>query len=142
MAFRKSLQGFTLLEIMVVVAIISLLVGMVAPNLMGRVDDAKAATARSDISTIMQALEMYRLDHDQYPSTQEGLEMLIESSSAGAGQKPKSYLKRSGLPTDPWGATYLYLSPGEHGDFDLYSLGADKREGGTGKDADIGSWEI
>ncbi len=131
-----------MLEIMVVVAIISLLVGMVAPNLMGRVDDAKIATARSDISTIMQALEMYRLDNDQYPTTQQGLEVLLESASTSTGESKKSYLKRSELPTDPWGGNYLYLSPGEHGTFDLYSLGADAREGGNGKNADIGSWSI
>ena len=141
MTHRNQETGFTLLEIMVVVAIISLLIGMVAPNLMGRVDEAKVAAARSDLSTIVQALEMYRLENHQYPTTQEGLEVLLAAPDADPMQS-RSYLKRADVPKDPWGREYLYLSPGEYGVFDVYSLGADGKPGGAGMDLDIGSWSL
>ena len=138
-------NGFTLLEIMIVVVILSLLVGMLAPNILGRVDDARVAATKTDISTLMQALELYKLDNYGYPSTQEGLEVLI-SKPMGHQDTPErregGYLKRSKLPRDPWNGAYLYLSPGERGLFDLYSLGADGQEGGEGFDADIGSWSL
>lgn len=143
--FRRKSLGFTLLEVMIVVVIISLLVGMLAPNILGRVDDARVATTQSDISTMMQALELYKLDNFKYPTTQQGLEALIaKPSNADAVRKwrPEGYLKRSEVPTDPWGSEYLYLSPGEHGAFDLYSFGADAQEGGENFDADIGSWML
>ncbi|MFK8050059.1 MAG: type II secretion system major pseudopilin GspG [Halioglobus sp.] len=138
-------NGFTLLEIMIVVVILSLLVGMLAPNILGRVDEARVATAKSDISTLMQALELYKLDNYTYPSTQEGLEALISAPSALQESKKGregGYLTRSELPRDPWDGAYFYLSPGEHGPFDLYSLGADGLEGGENFAADIGSWNL
>ncbi len=138
-------NGFTLLEIMIVVVILSLLVGLLAPNILGRVDEARVATTKTDISTLMQALELYKLDNYYYPTTQDGLEVLISKPSGGQDAKKwreGGYLKLSGLPKDPWEGEYLYLSPGEHGPFDLYSLGADRQEDGEGYDADIGSWNL
>ncbi len=138
-------RGFTLLEIMIVVVILSLLVGMLAPNVLGRLDEARVATAKSDINTLSQALELYRLDHREYPTTQQGLDALLSTppkSRGSKGQSHRGYLQQSHMPKDPWEADYLYLSPGEHGPYDLYSLGADKQEGGEGHDADIGSWNI
>lgn len=141
----RPLNGFTLLEIMIVVVILSLLVGMLAPNILGRVDEARVATTKTEISTIMQALELYRLDNYYYPTTQDGLEVLISKPSGGQEAKMRregGYLKRSGLPKDPWDGDYLYLSPGENGPVDLYSLGADGEEDGEGYDVDIGSWNL
>jgi len=137
--------GFTLLEIVIVIAILSLLVGMLAPNILGRVDQARVATARTDISTIMQALELYKLDNHDYPSTQQGLAVLTTNTLGqhdGIQQIAGTYLKQSGIPKDPWSGEYLYLSPGQHGPFDVYSLGADGKEDGVGINADIGSWEL
>jgi general secretion pathway protein G len=135
--------GFTLIEIMVVVVIISVLIGLVAPNILGRVDEARVTAARADISTIEQALEMYKLDNFHYPSTDQGLEALIikpTGSPEAKNWRPEGYLKKAQLPKDPWGNDYQYLSPGSQGLFDLYSLGADSREGGESYDADIGNW--
>lgn len=144
-AYPKSQYGFTLLEIMIVVVIISLLVGMLAPNILGRVDEARIATTKSDISTLMQALELYKLDNYHYPTTQQGLEALMVKPTGAQTAKnwrQSGYLKRAELPKDAWENEYLYLSPGEHGVFDLYSLGADGQEGGDGFSADIGSWSL
>ncbi len=133
-------QGFTLIEIMVVVVIISVLIGLVAPNILGRVDEARVTAAQADISMIEQALEMYRLDNQHYPSTDQGLEALITKPSGSPEPKkwkPDGYLKK-GMPVDPWGNSYQYLSPGSNGAYDLYSFGADGRDGGEGYDSDIG----
>jgi general secretion pathway protein G len=140
----KKQTGFTLIEIMVVVVIISVLIGLVAPNILGRVDEARVTAAKADISTMVQALEMYKLDNHSYPSTDQGLEALITRPSGSPEAKnwrKEGYLKKK-LPKDPWGNDYQYLSPGTEGPFDLYSLGADGREGGGDYDADIGSWDI
>lgn len=137
-------QGFTLIEIMVVVVIISVLIGLVAPNILGRVDEARVTAAEADIGTLEQALEMYRLDNHRYPSTDQGLDALIARPSNEPIPKrwnPEGYLKKKQIPKDPWGGDYQYLSPGSNGAFDLYSLGADGREGGEGYDRDIGNWE-
>lgn len=136
-------RGFTLIEIMVVVVIIGVLIGLVAPNVMTRVDEARVTAARSDIVTLEQALELYKLDNLRYPSTDQGLQALIEKPSGSPAPKnwnPQGYLKKAQLPVDPWGNPYQYISPGSRGLFDLYSLGADGREGGEGYDADIGNW--
>lgn len=135
--------GFTLIEIMVVVVIISVLIGLVAPNILGRVDEARVTAARADIATLEQALEMYKLDNHRYPSTEQGLQALIEQPSGSPEPKnwnPSGYLKKGKLPVDPWGNDYQYLSPGSVGPFDIYSLGADGSEGGEGYDADVGNW--
>jgi len=133
-------RGFSLIEIMVVVVIMGILAALVVPNVMDRPDQARAVAARQDIGAIMQALKLYRLDHGRYPSTAQGLRVLVAApagATAGGGQR--AYMDR--LPNDPWGHPYQYLNPGAHGEIDVFSLGADSRPGGTGVDADIGSWD-
>ena len=142
---QRLQQGFSLIEIMVVVVIISVLIGLVAPNIIGRVDEARVTAAEADIATLEQALEMYKLDNHRYPSTDQGLEALIAKPTGEPEPRnwnPEGYLKKKKLPVDPWGNPYLYFSPGQDGrPYELLSLGADGREGGEGFDADIGSWE-
>lgn len=138
----KSVSGFTLIEIMVVVVILGILAAMVAPKILSRPDQAKVTVARSDIETISQALELFRLDNGFYPTLDQGLEALVEMPSSPPEAKnwnPEGYLKK--VPVDPWGNAYMYLFPGNHGKYDLYSLGANGREGGEGTDADIGNWD-
>jgi general secretion pathway protein G len=135
-------RGFTLIEIMVVVVIMGILAALVVPKLMGRTDDARIAAARQDIATMMQALKLYRLDNHRYPTTEQGLQALIVKPTSGPaadGWKAGGYVER--LPKDPWGGDYQYLSPGVHGDVDVFSYGADQQPGGAGNDADIGSWD-
>jgi general secretion pathway protein G len=136
--------GFTLIEIMVVVVIIGILIGLVAPNILGRVDKARVTAAKTDIATLEQALEMYRLDNHNYPSTDQGLEALIVKPGGEPDAKnwnPEGYLKKPKLPLDPWGKPYQYVSPGQDKrPYDLYSFGADGREGGEGYDTDVGNW--
>jgi general secretion pathway protein G len=141
---RKQENGFTLIEIMVVVVIISVLIGLVAPNILGRVDEARVTAAQADIGTLEQALEMYKLDNYRYPTTDQGLDSLIAKPTSDpkpARWKPEGYLKKSAIPKDPWGGDYQYISPGSNGAFDLYSLGADGSDGGEGYDADVGNWQ-
>lgn len=136
---RHSRQrGFTLIEIMVVMVILGLLVAVVAPNIMGRSDQAKVTIARTQISNIANALDLYRLDNGHYPSTQQGLEALSQRPTGTPEPRnwnPDGYLKN--VPEDPWGSQYQYVSPGSNGPYDLYSLGADGQEGGDGDAADI-----
>ena len=134
--------GFTLIEIMVVVVIMGVLAALVVPRLMGRTDDARILAARQDIATLMQALKLYRLDNQRYPTTEQGLQALVTRPAMAPvppNWKTGGYLDR--LNRDPWGNAYQYLSPGTHGEIDLFSYGADGKPGGTGNDADIGSWE-
>ena len=141
MAKRRQ-AGFTLIEIMVVVVILGILAAMVAPKILSRPDQAKVTVARSDIETIAQALELYRLDNGMYPSLDQGLDALAKKPTSAPEPRnwnPEGYLKKT--PIDPWGNAYMYLQPGNKGKYDLYSLGADGREGGEGLDADIGNWE-
>jgi general secretion pathway protein G len=138
-------RGFTLIEIMVVVVIMGILAALVVPKLMGRTDDARISAARQDIATIMQALKLYRLDNQRYPSTEQGLQALITKPTSGPsanGWKTGGYLDKTSLPKDPWGNVYQYLSPGIKGEIDVFSYGADGQPGGAGNDADIGSWEL
>ena len=139
---RKSCScGFTLIEIMVVVVIMGVLAALLVPRLMGRTDDARIIAAKQDIATLMQALKLYRLDNQRYPTNEQGLQALISKPSGGPAPpnwKAGGYLDR--LNKDPWGNPYEYRSPGSHGEVDLYSYGADGKPGGTGNDADIGSW--
>jgi len=141
---RRSLQrGFTLIEIMVVVVIMGVLAALVVPKLLNRTGESKVAAAKVDISTIMQALKLYKLDNQRYPSTEQGLQALLTKPTTGPaanGWKAGGYLEK--MPKDPWGNPYQYVSPGIHGEVDVISLGADGAPGGTGDDADIGSWEI
>ena len=136
-------RGFTLIEIMVVVVIMGILAALVVPKLMGRTDDARIIAARQDIATVMQGLKLYKLDNQRYPTTEQGLQALITKPTTGPGAngwKTGGYLDK--LPKDPWGNPYQYLSPGIKGEVDVFSLGADGQPGGTGNDADIGSWEL
>lgn len=138
---HKKQQGFTLLEIMVVVVILGLLVAIVAPNVLDNQDKAMVEKTKADIAGLEQALDMYKLDNHTYPSTDQGLESLVKKPQINPEPKnyrPDGYIKR--LPNDPWGNSYQYLTPGEHGSFDLYSFGADGDNGGEGQAADIGNW--
>ena len=135
-------RGFTLVEIMVVVVIIGILGALVVHKLLGRTGESRVTAARVDIATMMQALKLYKLDNQRYPTTEQGLTALTTKPTAGPaanGWKAGGYIEK--LPKDPWGAQYQYLSPGIHGEVDIFSFGADGQAGGTGEDADIGSWE-
>lgn len=138
---RHRDAGFSLLELMVVVVILSILALVIVPRVIDRPDQARAARAQSDIAAIASAVQLYRLDNFRYPTTEQGLAALVSPP----GQPPEApnwaangYMDR--LPTDPWGQPYGYLSPGVHGEFDIFTYGADASPGGTGPDADIGSW--
>jgi len=133
-------RGFSLIEIMVVVVIMGILAGLVVPNLLERPDQARAVAARQDISSIYQALKLYRLDNGRYPTAEQGLRALVERPANAQLPGWHSYLER--LPNDPWGHPYQYLNPGVQGEIDVFSLGADNQPGGEGSDADIGSWTL
>ncbi|WP_439634111.1 type II secretion system major pseudopilin GspG [Glycocaulis sp.] len=138
---KDTEAGFTLVEIMVVVVIIGLLATVVVLNVLPSQDRARIEKARADIGRIEQAIEMFRLDMGRYPTTDEGLEVLVTAPADPrlAARFPEGgYINR--LPEDPWGGQYQYMSPGEHGRFDVWSLGADARPGGDGNNADIGNW--
>lgn len=140
---RMAQRGFTLIEIMVVVVIMGILAALVVPKLMGRTDDARIIAARQDIATIMQGLKLYKLDNQRYPTTEQGLQALVAKPTSGPeanGWKAGGYLEK--MPKDPWGNPYQYLSPGIRGEIDVLSFGADGQAGGTGNDADIGSWDL
>lgn len=136
--------GFTLIEIMVVIVILAMLAALVGPKLMGRTDDAKVTDARVQIKNIETALKLYKLDNGSYPSTEQGLGALVTKPTVGVipkNYKDGGYLESKKMPGDPWGNDYLYVSPGEHGDYDLFSYGPDGAKGGDGKNADITSWD-
>ncbi len=132
-------RGFTLIEVMVVVVILAILATIVVPKIMDRPDDARIAKAKQDIRAIESALQLYKLDNLTYPTTDQGLEALVKPPANAKNWRQGGYLDR--LPIDPWNNPYQYLSPGQHGTFDVYSLGADGQPGGTGADADIGNWQ-
>jgi general secretion pathway protein G len=139
--FNRS--GFTLIEIMVVIIILGILVGLIVPRFMEKPEKARIVKAQMQIESISTALKEYKLDSGDYPTTEQGLEALVEKPSIGKIPRKypeKGYLQK--IPKDPWGNDYVYISPGEHGDFDLISYGADGEEGGEGRDADVQSWEI
>jgi general secretion pathway protein G len=140
---RRHLErGFTLVEIMVVVVIIGILGALVVPKLLGRTGESRVVAAKVDISSLMQALKLYKLDNQRYPTTEQGLQALVVKPTSGPaanGWKSGGYLDK--LTKDPWGNPYQYLSPGIHGEVDIFSLGADGQPGGAGEDADVGSWE-
>ena len=138
-------RGFTLIEIMVVIVILALLAALVGPKIIGRSDDAKLTDAKLQIRNLETALKLYKLDSGFYPATEQGLAALTAKPTLG--QIPKNYreegyLESKTIPKDPWGNEFIYLSPGEHGDYDLCSLGADGVKGGEAKGADICNWNI
>lgn len=141
--FSTRHRGFTLIEIMVVVVIMGILAALVVPKLMGRTGDARIVAAKQDISTMMGALKLYKLDNMHYPNTEQGLQALISKPTSGPsanGWKTGGYIDK--LPKDPWGNPYQFLSPGIKGEVDIFSLGADGLPGGVADDADIGSWDL
>lgn len=141
----RSQRGFTFIEIIVAVAILAILATIVVPRVIGRMDDAQIAKAKTEISVLASALNMYKLDNFNYPGTDQGLAALI---ARPAGQpearnwRSGGYLERGSVPKDPWGRDYQFLAPGQHGEFDVYSLGRDGKTGGEGIDADIGNWVL
>lgn len=138
---RRNSRGFSLIEIMVVLVILGILVGLVAPNIIGNVDEARMQKVKADFKSIESALQLYRLDNFNYPTTEQGLDALVQSPSIDPlprNWKKGGYLTE--MPLDPWGNPYLYLSPGENGEFDIYTLGADGISGGEEQNTDIGNW--
>jgi general secretion pathway protein G len=132
--------GFTLIELMVVLVIIGVLAALIVPNVLDRADDARSTAARTDVNNLMQALKLYKLDNQRYPTSAQGLQALLTKPAEGPVPiNWKHYLDK--LPNDPWGRAYQYLNPGVHSEVDVLSFGADGQPGGEGKNADVGSWE-
>lgn len=133
-------KGFSLIEIMVVVVILGILASIVVPKIISRPDEARAVKAKQDVLAIQNALDLYKLDNGVYPTTDQGLIALVEKPTTNPSPRDwKQYLKS--VPKDPWGRDYLYLNPGEHGEIDIFTLGADGQAGGTGIDAEVGNWD-
>lgn len=137
---KKKSQGFSLIEIMVVVVILGILSAIIVPKIMSRPDDARRVKAKQDVLAIQNALELYKLDNGFYPSTDQGLKALVSKPSSPPIPKHwRAYLKN--LPIDPWDNQYLYLNPGQHGEIDVFTYGANGQPGGDGINAEIGNWE-
>ena len=137
---RRLSAGFTLIELMVVLVIIGVLAALIVPNVLNRADDARATAAKTDVNNLMQALKLYKLDNQRYPTAEQGLQALLTKPTvAPIPPNWKSYLDQ--LPNDPWGKPYAYLNPGIKTEVDVMSFGADGQPGGEGKNADIGTWQ-
>jgi general secretion pathway protein G len=137
-------NGFTLIELMVVIVILGILAGLIVPRIMGRPEEARRMKARVQLESIETALKLYKLDNGSYPTTEQGLQALVEPPASGRLAKAwreGGYLEKGKVPLDPWDNEYVYLCPGIHGDFDLMSYGFDGEPGGEGKDKDINNWE-
>ncbi len=142
---NRNQRGFTFIEIMVVLVILGVLATIIVPRISGRPEEARRVRARIDIQTFETALRLYNLDNGQYPSTEQGLEALVAPPAAGIlprSWREGGYLEKGQVPRDPWGNDYIYISPGEQGDFDLLSYGADGQPGGEGKDADLSNHDV
>jgi general secretion pathway protein G len=138
-AVRRVL-GFTLIELMVVLVIIGVLAALIVPNVLDRADDARVTAAKTDVANLAQAIKLYKLDNQRYPSSEQGLLALTMKPTSGlVPSNWRRYVDK--VPNDPWGRSYLYLNPGIRGEIDLFSLGADGEPGGEGRDADIGNWQ-
>ena len=138
-------NGFTLIELLVVILILGLLAGIVGPRLFGHTDSAKVTKARVQIENLSSALKMYKIDNGRYPTTEQGLDALVNEPQGGDAPKKwkkGGYLSKKQVPKDPWDNDYIYVSPGVHDDFDLSSYGEDGASGGDGYSKDINSWEI
>jgi len=135
----KNGSGFTLIELMIVMVIIGLLAALVAPRMLNKVGKSKIKAAKAQIEMFSTALDSFKLDTGRYPTTEEGLKALVENPGINGWDGP--YLKKKVIPKDPWGHDYIYKSPGDHDVYDIISYGADGQPGGTGENADIGSWE-
>lgn len=134
-------RGFTLIEVMVVIVILGILAALIVPKVMSRPDEARIIAVKQDVASLAQALKLYKLDNMNYPATDQGLQALVTKPSTPPlppNWKPGGYVER--LPKDPWGRDYLYLNPGQHGEIDIFSRGADGEPGGEGGNADIGNW--
>ncbi|MGM0787447.1 MAG: type II secretion system major pseudopilin GspG [Thermodesulfobacteriota bacterium] len=143
--FLKSRPGFTLIELMVVIVILSILAVYMMPRIMGRPEQARRMKAKVDIQSLETALKLYKLDNGRYPTTEQGLEALVRKPDSGPAPRDwreGGYVEKGRISKDPWGNEYEYISPGNHGDYDIISYGADGEPGGEGEDADVNSWEI
>ncbi|NVM21205.1 MAG: type II secretion system major pseudopilin GspG [Desulfobacterales bacterium] len=141
----KFYSGFTLIELMVVIVILGILAGLIIPRIMGRPEEARRMKARVQIESIDTALKLYKLDNGTYPSTEQGLDALVEPPSVGElprAWRDGGYMEKSKVPKDPWDNEYVYLSPGLNDDFDLISYGADGQPGGEDEYADVNNWEL
>jgi general secretion pathway protein G len=140
MPARRRAVGFTLIELMVVLVIIGVLAALIVPNVLDRAGDARVTAARTDVNNLVQALKLYKLDNQRYPTGEQGLQALVAKPTAGTiPPNWKPYLDK--LPNDPWGRPYQYANPGVKGEIDVYSFGADGQVGGEGNDAEVGSWQ-
>jgi len=140
MSYSRQQRGFTLIELMVVLAIIGVLAALIVPNVLGRADDARVTAARTDVSNLMQALKLYKLDNQRFPTAAQNLNALtLKPTTEPVPGNWKPYLDK--LSNDPWGRPYLYMNPGIKGEVDVLSFGADGQAGGEGNNADIGSWQ-
>jgi len=141
----RSMRGFTLIELMVVIVILGILAGLIVPRIMGRPEEAKQLKAKLTIESLETSLRLYKLDNGAYPTTEQGLQALVERPDTGnvpKGWREGGYIEKSRVPLDPWDNEFVYLSPGVHGDYDIISYGGDGVPGGEGKDMDINSWEL
>ncbi|MEO7027595.1 MAG: type II secretion system major pseudopilin GspG [Caulobacteraceae bacterium] len=136
---RRADGGFTLLEMLVVLAIMGLLAAIIAPQVLKYLGSSRTQTSKVQVQNIVAALELYRLDIGRYPTQQEGLTSVVTQPATAVGWNGP-YLQKSNALIDPWGQPYLYRNPGKHGEIDVYTLGSDKAEGGTGEATDVGNW--